>query len=128
MTSGDPSLGWDCEECQANEWDRTLRNCAWLEIEEEAQNANISWPFAPELRQCPKSVVDDVDRTYLDWWMEHKRMGLLPWPGTLRDQPAHVAEAFAIAESVVAEQADRSRREQEGEVQKVMEKAKKGGR
>lgn len=127
MTSGDPSLEWDCKECQANEYDRT-RNCAWLEIEEEDLNENISWAFAPGLRNCPKSIVDEIDRTYLDWWREHKQLGLLPWPGTLRDQPAHVAEAFSIAELVVAEHQERIRRQQEGELEKAMEKAKRGGR
>lgn len=126
MTSGDPSLKWDCEECQAEGWDRDVRNCSWLELSEEETNKNIAWDFDASLKSCPKSVVDHVSMTYLEWWMEHRRLGILPWPGDLNDQPAHVVEAFGIASQVQAERDAEKQAQQERAVEEISRR--KGGR
>lgn len=96
MLSGDDSLRWDCEECQEKGLDRA-RNCAFLNLEEGEFNQAAQWDFAPNLRQCPKSLVDDEAEAALAWWQDWKHLGLLPFPGEMRDQPAQVVEAMKIA-------------------------------
>jgi hypothetical protein len=57
-------------------------------------------PLPPGTRRCPWSVLADrpVALDVAGLWFEWKRLGVLPFEGTLLDQPQQMAEAFGVLE------------------------------
>lgn len=82
-----------------------------------------SYPWAPELRQCPRAAVDDLAWEWLDLYACYKMSGSLPFPGDWGAQPAYVGQAFEI---IAAAQYRQEAREA-ARTRALMEQAARGG-
>lgn len=92
----------------------------------EPKNENIGWPFAPGLRHCPISVIEDRAWQLHAWWMEWKRLGVLPWGGCdLLEQPEFVVQAFTRIEQVTAEIEAKQQREAQREMERLYQLGRK---
>lgn len=81
--------------CREQGLDR-VRNC------DAVTNANIGWAFDPELRRCPVSQIDPAAVALLEAWRDWQSLGVLPYDGSIGEQPQFVLEAFAIFEAAAA--------------------------
>jgi len=76
---------------------RSLRNC------DGSGSANLAFAWMPSLRQCPWSFIDPAVSEVLRWWSDWKSFALLPWHGTILEQPAFVVEAIQFCEGLRVE-------------------------
>lgn len=74
---------------------RQERNC------ENEDNENIAWDWAPSLRRCPKSQLDDEVWMMFGWWHNWKMTNgqLLPFGSSnLSNEPAFVSDVILVCE------------------------------
>jgi hypothetical protein len=71
-----------------------MRNC-----EGRADLRGPYFDWAPELRQCPWTKIEQEAWELVGLWKEWSTIGSLPFPGELDDQPQWVAELLTIAET-----------------------------
>jgi len=116
---------WGCSRCKGDEYEegdshRSIRNC------DEAKNENIAWEWMPSLRRCPWSQVTEEAWGIIQWWLEYKEFGVLPWGGSdLMEQPAFVLETFTFCTALKNEiEAEKARKDQA----KWQQSAKSGSR
>jgi hypothetical protein len=57
----------------------------------------------PELRRCPWSQITSEAWQAFLWWSDWRSSSILPFPGTMAEQPHFVAEAIQIGERVAGE-------------------------
>lgn len=75
---------------------RVARNC-----DGDGEAPFYSW--MPELDQCPRSLIDNDTWLRIEEYEAWKALGILPYgSGSLNDEPAFVAEAFLLCESVLS--------------------------
>lgn len=89
-----------------------MRNCDGKHpLEGES---NCAFEFDPELIRCPHSLYGPQAVAYLAAWNEWKLFGVLPYPGDLREQPAHVYQAIRLIEYArLSEETRRARKAEE---------------
>ena len=101
--SGDKKVqGWGCSKCKGEDFYegddlRELRNC------DGETNGTIAFSWMPSLLRCPWSQIDSQASEVFRWWSDWKSYKLLPWHGTLLDQPAFVVEAIQFCEGIRSE-------------------------
>jgi len=61
--------------------------------------------YAPELRRCPVSQITPGAEALVAAWGDWHTFGMLPYPGSIGEQPAWVLSAFRVVENALAEQA-----------------------
>ena len=102
--SGDSTVqNWGCSVCKGDEYHegddmRSLRNC-----DGSSGRSDLAFEWMPSLRQCPWSLIDPAVSEILKWWTEWKSFALLPWHGTISEQPAFVVEVIQMCERLKAE-------------------------
>ena len=55
---------------------------------------HLLFPFAPDLRKCPRSVVTEAALDWVAHFLRWQNYGLFPYPGEAAQQPLYVFEAF----------------------------------
>jgi len=101
--SGDEAVKkWGCSYCKGDEFHegddmRSLRNC------DGDGSGNLAFAWMPSLRRCPWSLIDSATSEVLRWWCDWKSFDLLPWRGTLLEQPAFVVEVIQFCETIRVE-------------------------
>lgn len=58
-------------------------------------------------------------------WSRWKRLGFLPWPGEIGDQPAFLVQAFELIENVIEDLTARQRRKAEQHAAMIEEKRRR---
>ena len=97
LSDDDSTRNWGCSVCKGEEFAegdmlRKARNC-------DAENSdNLAWEWMPELRRCPWSQLDTAAYEVFRWWVDWTSLKILPWPGTLLEQPAFVYEVIKLCE------------------------------
>lgn len=98
---------------EQEEAQRVARNCDGLHPSE-----TLSFDWAPDLRQCPFAAISPEAWQYMAVWQRWKLLDVLPEPGTLSDQPAHVYQALRLCETERAEAEQRLHDKQERELER----------
>jgi hypothetical protein len=71
----------------------SIRGC-----DEETEEITHDW--MPSLKRCPKSQMTEEVWQWLQWWIDWKKLGCLPWPGSeIAAQPAFVYDLLMLCES-----------------------------
>jgi hypothetical protein len=90
---GDPGAT-DPELRLADALKRRTRNCV------DESNPHIGWAWAPDLKRCPKSQLDEEVWTHIKWWTDWKAGLGLPFGGrTALDEPGFVADVIRLCEN-----------------------------
>ena len=98
---------------------RRARNCDGNTPPEELKTLCFEW--APELKQCPNAVITEAAKTYLEIWKEWRVFDVLPEPGTLAEQPAHIFQGIRVCELLRIEQEMK-------DLEKAKREAERGGK
>ena len=102
MSDDTQTKNWGCSECRGEEYSdgdelRGIRNCA------SESNLHISWDWMPTLKRCPWSQLDPSTMEVFRWWTDWSTLEMLPWHGSMLEQPAFVVEALQLCESIKAD-------------------------
>lgn len=90
----------------------------------------LSFDFAPKLRQCPWGVIDDDAWSYYAAFKRWTALGILPYGGTMGEQPQFIGEAFEVCERAEEAVTHLHGRRQEAELMSMVAQIKaigKGG-
>lgn len=107
---------------------RVLRNC---DGEHPCDTLEFPWAYPIELKRCPFSVIPNEAWQYVDVWRQFKALDILPEPGPVGAQPAHVFQAIMACEDALTQAEARARRRAEAEQKRqaaMIEQQKRGGR
>lgn len=98
--SGDESVWkWGCTKCGRGDDDdkREQRNC------DDETNQNIAWAWAPNLRRCPWSQIDDLALAVVEAWVTWEQYGTTPWGPDPMQGPVWFFEALQLCDSIKAD-------------------------
>ncbi len=98
---------FNCEKCKLkfNEIGRAAKGCFG-----EARTAIILQSLL--FKNCPGNMVDPTMAHVFDLWASYQFHGLLPYPGTMQEQPAHIMELFRLFSHLENERKEQETRTQ----------------
>lgn len=124
-------MSWGCSECRGEEFEdqdrlRVIRNCDGTK-----PTPTLAKTWAPELRQCPWSLIDSETWKMVEWWYEWKEYGVLPYgSATLREEPAFVylviTHCDQVAKTSIHRAREKAEKDAERERKKQEEELKRG--
>lgn len=94
-----------------------MRNCAG----DKETGEMLYFPFDPNLRRCPWSVLDPVAVAWIRKWHRWTDLGYLPYSSRVIDEePIKVSEAFEACSRANRDMDRRAEREQQAEMSKII--------
>ncbi len=102
----------DDERFQCGKCKPSQREAKWC----EKLSPNVHWEIDSDLRfrKCPGNYYSQVALNWLEMQQAFE-LGVMPYPGSLADQPNKIIEAFRVISDYRRKQADNARRKAESE-------------